>query len=328
MNDEKVLSSEKPSSGVAAGSSAAAADAAAAAGTTAGDAMPGAAAVGTTADGAAPGAAAATDAVSGATTLPGSEAAGGTTIGSVPAPYAPIGTAAGTAGDPSDDARVRMASAPDVTATSKVRELADERRGQKTRAPLEHYAQEFAASDPQVLARRTGLDYDADARAFAINVLGRTVGVHWPDMACSFSDDGTEPVASLKILLACLLLEGKLAPSTGKMISYAEAPWGSAYYDAFKRRCLDRLAHTYRSADQLTAAALPLGGVPAADGDASFDFTFVPGIIVRLTVWDADDEFPASTQILFSDNTPLAFSAESMAAVGDVLLNALSHGVR
>lgn len=327
MNDEKVLSSEKPSSGVAAGSSAAAADAAAAAGTTAGDAMPGAAAVGTTADGAAPGAAAATDAVSGATTLPGSEAAGGTAIGSVSA-HTTIGTAAGTAGDPSDGAGTRMASTPDVAATSKVRELAEERRGQKTRAPLEHYAQEFAASDPQVLARRTGLDYDADARAFAISVLGRTVDVRWPDMACSFSDDGTEPVASLKILLACLLLEGKLAPSTGKMISYAEAPWGSAYYDAFKRRCLDRLAHTYRSADQLTVAALPLGGVPAADGDASFDFTFVPGITVRLTVWDADDEFPASTQILFSDNTPLAFSAESMAAVGDVLLNALSHGVR
>ena len=55
---------------------------------------------------------------------------------------------------------------------------------------------------------------------------------------------------------------------------------------------------------------------------------FLKGLQVQLILWEGDDEFPPSAQILFSDNFPVAFTqGEDMAVVGDVvndMLKALS----
>jgi hypothetical protein len=47
------------------------------------------------------------------------------------------------------------------------------------------------------------------------------------------------------------------------------------------------------------------------------------GVVCRLIVWSPDEEFPPSAQFLFSDNTPAAFNAADLAAVGDVVIEAL-----
>lgn len=50
----------------------------------------------------------------------------------------------------------------------------------------------------------------------------------------------------------------------------------------------------------------------------------MPGLQVRLILWEGDDEFPPSAQILFSDNFPVAFTqGEDMAVVGDVTIDML-----
>ena len=38
-------------------------------------------------------------------------------------------------------------------------------------------------------------------------------------------------------------------------------------------------------------------------------------------LWSGDEEFPPSAQILFSDNFPMAFVAEDVAYLGDVILD-------
>ena len=44
---------------------------------------------------------------------------------------------------------------------------------------------------------------------------------------------------------------------------------------------------------------------------------------MRLIVWPAEDDIPPSAQFLFSGNFPLAFSAEDVAYVGDVIIDAM-----
>ena len=39
------------------------------------------------------------------------------------------------------------------------------------------------------------------------------------------------------------------------------------------------------------------------------------------TSWEGDDEFPPSSQILFSDNFAACFAAEDLAVVGDISIN-------
>ena len=51
----------------------------------------------------------------------------------------------------------------------------------------------------------------------------------------------------------------------------------------------------------------------------------MPGLSIRFSVWNADEDFPPSAQILFSDNFHYAFDAEDMAYVGDVFIKLLSQ---
>ena len=42
-----------------------------------------------------------------------------------------------------------------------------------------------------------------------------------------------------------------------------------------------------------------------------------------MILWEGDEEFPPSSQILFSDNFPVSFQAEDMAVMGDVIIGSL-----
>ena len=56
-------------------------------------------------------------------------------------------------------------------------------------------------------------------------------------------------------------------------------------------------------------------------GDISYEFEFLEGLHLCFILWEGDEEFPPSAQILFSDNFPMAFSAEDIAYVGDIVMD-------
>ena len=192
----------------------------------------------------------------------------------------------------------------------------------KTGVPMEHYKGVFAASDPEAMSERSRVPYTDGA--FSLTLLGRPVTVSWPDMVSRFSDDGRETAANTRILLARLILEGTLVEPCGGMLAYTDMPWGNVYAQQFRGRCILRLAGTFGgSFPAFDAAAALVSGVRADSGDRSYDLTFLPGLTVRLILWEGDEEFRPSAQILFSDNFSSAFSAEDIAVVGDVILNAM-----
>ena len=208
--------------------------------------------------------------------------------------------------------------------------MQEEHMGQKDAAPVEHYIQEFSAADPEIISARSGIAYDDGRHVFTLHLLGRPLEVSWPGLECVLADTGEEQRANVRILMACLLLHGKIVESQGGFLSYPEIPWGDHYFKAFQGRCIFRFAGMYRGEggiERFKQAAQNLGGVPAQAGDAAYDFEFVDGVFVRLILWEGDDEYPTTSQILFSDNTPLAFAAEELAAVGDVLLGSLKRAL-
>ena len=192
----------------------------------------------------------------------------------------------------------------------------------KTENPLRYYRRRAEDFDPQELSRKSGVPFDGDS--FRLTMLGRPVSLKWPELTAVYEDDGRQAANAFVILAARLVMFGTLSPGTGKMLSYIEIPWGAHYYKAFKGRCLDRLARTYgRGAKKLAADAAAIKAREIKGGDCTIEFDFMPGLTVQASVWEADDEFPASSQILFSDSFLLAFSAEELAAVGDTFMNAL-----
>ncbi len=191
----------------------------------------------------------------------------------------------------------------------------------KTGVPLAHYRERFAGTDPRLIAAR--LELPLTDGCFRLTLLGRPVRILLPSGDCVF-EDGSIPGDYTQILLLRYLLDGSLAPSTGRLLSYRELPWGSVYTAQFDGRCTRRLAAYGTRLEAFKQACAALQGHSVCQGDVSYELPFLPGLTVRLTLWQPDDEFPAAAQFLFSDNFPAAFTAEDCAVIGDIILRALS----
>ena len=196
-------------------------------------------------------------------------------------------------------------------------------KNNKTEVPLAHYRALFAQADPEEIAVRTGAVCEPEPGAFAMHMLGRRVRVAWPEGIVSFPEDGARAVGDyVSILLLRYLLEGSCAESGGRFLAYQEMPWGEVYFTQFRSRCILRLAYGFgHDPERFSRACVALGGMPVPVADRAFEIPFLEQLRVRLLLWEGDEESRPSAQILFSDNFPLAFSAEDMAVVGDVLLS-------
>jgi hypothetical protein len=202
--------------------------------------------------------------------------------------------------------------------------------GQQLGAPLMIYQARYEKLDPSEVTLRTGVPFDAEQRAFTLTVLGHTVSASWPEFMLTPADFDACPRAlytgEALILVIRYLIEGVRADSGGGWLPYRELPWGEVYDRNFQGRCVKRLAYGFgQKLDVFASACEKLGGVLHPKGDVSYDLEFVPGVTVRLLLWAGDDEFPPQSQWLFSDNTPLAFSAEDVAVIGDTVIGALKE---
>ena len=182
-----------------------------------------------------------------------------------------------------------------------------------TQRPLTHYLDLFRETDPEEIAARTGIPFENSS--FTFRVLNRERKVTWPD----FSDEGWKDKE--KILFARYLLEGKKVFPVLDFKAYNELPWGDVYDRNFRARCVNRLVGTFGTRPEAFAAACEkLGGTKVPGSGLIYEISFMENLNVRMILWEGDEEFPASGQILFSSNFPETFSAEDRVIVCEVIL--------
>lgn len=199
----------------------------------------------------------------------------------------------------------------------------------KERLPWEHYLSQYQESDPKEIATRLGISYDEEQKYFTLKFLGTVYQISWPDFQVSHEADdmGFYPLETMtyaRTLTIRFLLNGAEASSTGKFKTYREMPWGEVYLRQFDGRCIKRLAFSYGNRIKDFQAIMEhMHCVPVKHGDIAYKLEIFPDYLVQMILWEGDDEFPPSSQILFSDNFPISFQAEDMAVMGDVIIGSL-----
>lgn len=196
--------------------------------------------------------------------------------------------------------------------------------------PRGHYTELFKKSDPLEIAARTALDFDIEKSRFTIRFFGTLYYVNHPEFSvyeASFPEIKGLQDPYEEILLIRYMLEGKFAPASEKEISYEEFPSGAVYNLQFDGRVLGRLAGEFGKDPSLLKTAVEripgLNFEVLSGADAGYRIEFINGFFVSILVWEGDNEFPASGQMLFSENFKYAFSAEDMAVVGDIVITRL-----
>ena len=191
----------------------------------------------------------------------------------------------------------------------------------KEEVPFAHYAEQFAALDPHEAAARTGVKFDG--AAFTVRLLGTDYRVAYPTAAVA-APDGTTPPLPLQTFLLRLLLLGRLAAPTDEFKTFRELPWGEVYIKPFTGRVLTRAAFTFGTrVEKFRAACEKMGAMEICHGDAGFQFDVLGGYRMQIMVYAGDEEFPPSSQVLYSDNFETGFAAEDRVVAGDILISAI-----
>ena len=192
----------------------------------------------------------------------------------------------------------------------------------KEEVPFAHYCERFAALDPQEAAARTGTPF-ADG-AFCLTLLGHPYRITHPEF--SISGEGGTALKSLpaQTFLMRWLLEGKQTAGSRDFLTFREMPWGEMYIGPYTGRVLTRAAFTFGTrVEKFRAACEAMGALAIGHGDAGFQFDFLGGYRMQIMVYAGDDEFPPSSQVLYSDNFETGFAAEDRVVAGDILISAI-----
>lgn len=196
----------------------------------------------------------------------------------------------------------------------------------KDEIPYDHYKSVFKNFKPEEMAKNTGCVYNESRGEIEVKLMGKNVIVKYPSGEV-LNEDGSEMEKyPPRTLILRYLMQGKgLAPSD-KYITYREVNGGNVYYNNFYGRCLLRLSKTFgNNINKFKEVFESLGAQEVSMGDAAYKFRFLNNIYVIFALWEGDEEFAPSSQILFNSNVPFYFTAEDLAVVGDTSIGIITN---
>lgn len=178
---------------------------------------------------------------------------------------------------------------------------------------------------------RLGIAYDVQKSEFTIFFMGVNYYVTYPDFRVSHEESEMcfyplEEDIYVKILVLRYLLNASVFPHNGDFCAYRELPSGELYYRQFQGRCIFRLNRKYGNRLETMERIMDtLGAVQVHMADNGYELGIFENLYLRFLFWEGDEEFPASSQILFSGNFPGAFDAYDLAEIGEICINTFNE---
>ena len=195
--------------------------------------------------------------------------------------------------------------------------------------PFAYYEELFKKLDPKDAVERCGAGFSDGV--FKLKFLSDEYFITWPNFSLTSSNKEAFCLTDLKskTFLLRILLEFEETLFIDTFKTFREMSWGEMYIEPFIGRCLKRAAFTFgTSLPKFRAAAEALGAKPIEHGDAGYEFEVMENYYIRILVWEGDDEFPPSAQILYSNNFEGSFAAEDRVVVAEMLITLIKNKMK
>ncbi len=174
--------------------------------------------------------------------------------------------------------------------------------------------------DLEERANKAGADYQKGegGEKITVHFFSDPYQVQFPQIEF-FSP--SKKVVSLvtRILLLHYLIRADGNSLAGKWVAYKDIPGGLLYAGVFARRVTEPLQRRFgESVESFREAGAKLGGQPVEIGDASFILRAFPRVPLQYVLWQGDEEFPPSVQLLFDASVDHYLALEDMVVLGQV----------
>jgi len=176
-------------------------------------------------------------------------------------------------------------------------------------------------------AKKAGVNYEKGkgGEEITVHFFSEPYHIRFPQIEF-FSP--SKKVVSLvtRILLLHYLIRADGYPLTGKWVAYKDIPGGLLYASVFARRVTEPLQRKFgKSAQWFKETGIRFGGEPVEIGDASFILHAFPSVPLQYVLWERDEEFPPSVQLLFDASVDHYLALEDMVVLGQVTAGRLIH---
>jgi hypothetical protein len=174
--------------------------------------------------------------------------------------------------------------------------------------------------EPQLLASRAAVSFNEGDQEFIVSFLNQEHRVKYPSGEV-YRPDGEETPIANKILILHYLEHAEGVPLHHKWISFKELPCGQIYINPFNNRAIRPLLKLFGQDPQgLIRAGLALGGWKESFGNASVAVPVFPMVPVVYVIWEGDEEFAATGNILFDQSAPSYLPLEDCVVIASTAL--------
>ena len=197
---------------------------------------------------------------------------------------------------------------------------------------LEELRRHLSQLKPDDLAQKSGAVYrqnSPETGEFELPLWSETIYLTYPGFDIRFKIGDKPPNLAQQALILYYLQTADGTPPARKYISFAELPNGRFYNQAFQGytgRALWRIFQDDH--DAFKKVALQNGGSPVPIGDAAFSFQVLPRVNLLAMMWQGDEDFPSSYQILFDASVSHYLPTDACAIAGSMLTQRLIKALK
>lgn len=178
---------------------------------------------------------------------------------------------------------------------------------------------EFSNLDPKTMAFRAGVKIADNQEEIIVPFLNEVYRVRFP--SGEVYHQSKEVPMDYQILILHYLSSAEGVSLKHQWISFKELPSGQIYINPFYNRAVRPLVKFFGDKpDALIKAGRVLGGEEMGMGDASIQIPVFPMVKVAYIIWEGDDEFPASGNVLFDASAPNYLPTEDYAVLGGMIV--------
>ncbi|MEJ8553029.1 DUF3786 domain-containing protein [Tepidibacter sp. Z1-5] len=199
----------------------------------------------------------------------------------------------------------------------------DNRQG---RVPYEYIRDIFQKTDPKKMARLTGNEYHEDNNTFILKIINKNYKVKYPSGDIYNENDERINSYIIKIMILRYLVNGQGISQTGKDITFKDINGGHVYYKNFYSRTILRLANIYgNNLKKFEQDFKNIECEKTNKGDLAYKFEFLKNVFFTFIIWEGDEEFDPSANVLFDSNIEYYFNAEDLAVVVDIAITFIKN---
>ncbi|NMB40443.1 MAG: DUF3786 domain-containing protein [Firmicutes bacterium] len=180
---------------------------------------------------------------------------------------------------------------------------------------------ELSQADPKNICLNSAVIFNREQNSFILPYLNRKYLVNHRTGEVKSIVDGKGVSIQMQILFLHYLSQAQGSELQEKWITFKELPGGQIYVEPYQNRTIRPLLKYFgEKPEKFAELAVELGGKASSFGDISMIMRPLPRVPIMFVLWEGDEEFPASANILYDAVAPDYLPTEDYALLPGLII--------